>query len=148
MPGTSIEEAAKDADVIVTMTTSRKPIVKTEWVKKNATVIQMSVNEIEGDLLMAADKKVVDNWYQLAHGTGTLVNQLATEGKLTEEMCATLPQLAAGQKPGRESKDELCVCCTYGIGSVDVAVAHKIYMNALEKGIGQKLMLWDNPLWV
>ena len=60
----------------------------------------------------------------------------------------TLPQLAAHQKPGRESEDELCVCCTYGIGSVDVAVAHKIYMNALEKGIGQKLMLWDNPLWV
>ena len=51
-------------------------------------------------------------------------------------------------KPGRESEDELCVCCTYGIGSVDVAVAHKIYQNALEKGIGQKLMLWDNPLWV
>ena len=148
IPGTSIQEAAKDADIIVTMTTSRKPIVKTEWVKKNATVIQMSVNEIEAGILENADKKVVDNWYQLAHGTGTLVNQLATEGKLTEEMCATLPQLAAGQKPGRESEDELCVCCTYGIGSVDVAVAHKIYMNALEKGIGQKLMLWDNPLWV
>ena len=57
----------------------------------------------------------------------------------------TLPQLAAHQKPGRESEDELCVCCTYGIGSVDVAVANQIYENALEKGIGQKLTIWDEP---
>ena len=148
IPGTSIEEAAKDADVIVTMTTSRKPIVKTEWVKKNATVIQMSIIEIEEGILMNADKKVVDNWTQLAHGAGALVNRLHTEGKLTEDMCITIPQLAAHQKPGRESEDELCVCCTYGVGSVDVAVANHIYLNALEKGIGQKLMLWDNPLWV
>ena len=63
-------------------------------------------------------------------------------------MFASLPQLAAGQKPGRESEDELCVCCTAGVGAVDIAVAHKIYTEACKKGIGQKLMLWDNPLWV
>ena len=83
-----------------------------------------------------------------SHGAGALIHKLSEEGKITEEMFVTLPQLAAHQKPGRESEDELCVCCTYGIGSVDVAVANQIYENALEKGIGQKLMLWDNPLWV
>ncbi|MEA4919660.1 MAG: ornithine cyclodeaminase family protein [Clostridiaceae bacterium] len=144
----STEDAAKDADIIVTETTSRKPFLKAEWVKPNATVIQMSAYEIEDEILVKADKKVVDNWAQLSHGAGALVHKLAEEGKLTEDMVSTLPQLAAGQKPGRESEDELCVCCTYGIGSVDVAVAHKLYMNALEKGIGQKLMLWDKPLWV
>ena len=148
IPTSDTESAARKADVIVTMTTSRKPIIQSGWVKPNATVIQMSVNEIEEDILLRADKKVVDNWTQLSHGAGTLINRLTTEGRLTEEMCATLPQLAAGQKPGREREDELCVCCTYGIGSVDVAVAHKIYQNALAQGIGQKLMLWDDPLWV
>ncbi len=63
-------------------------------------------------------------------------------------MCVTLPELAAGLKPGRESEDELCVCATLGVGAVDIAIAYKLYQNALEKGIGQKLMLWDNPLWV
>lgn len=148
IPCASTEEAAKDADIIVTETTSRKPFLKAEWVKPNATVIQMSAYEIEDELYLKADKKVLDNWAQLSHGAGTLIHKLADEGKLTEDMVATLPQLASGQKPGRESEDELCVCATFGIGSVDVAVANQIYLNALEKGIGKKLMLWDNPLWV
>ena len=108
----------------------------------------MAAYEIEDELLLKADKKGLDNWSQLTHLPGTLMNKLATEGKSTEDMFASLPQLAAGQKPGRQSENELCVCCTYGIGSVDVAVAHRIYQNALAQGIGQKLMLWDDPLWV
>lgn len=148
IPCASTEEAAKQADVIVTETTARKPFLKAEWVKSNATVIQMSGYEIEDEILLKADKRVLDNWVQLSHGVGTLINKTSSEGKLTRDMVIELPELAAGQKPGRESDDELCVCCTYGIGSVDVAVAHKLYTNALEMGIGQKLMLWDNPLWV
>ena len=148
IPCGNTEEAAKKADLIVTETTSRKPFLKAEWVKKNATVIQMSGYEIEDEIYLKADKKVVDNWAQLSHGAGALIHKLADEGKLTEDMVITLPQLAAGQKPGRESDDELCVAATYGIGSVDVAVANHIYLNAKAQGIGQKLMLWDNPLWV
>lgn len=148
IPCANTEEAAKKADIIVTETTSRKPFLKAEWVKSNATVIQMSAYEIEDEILLKADKKALDNWAQLSHGAGALIHKLSEEGKITEEMFVTLPQLAAHQKSGRESEDELCVCCTYGIGSVDVAVANQIYKNALEKGIGQKLMLWDNPLWV
>lgn len=51
-------------------------------------------------------------------------------------------------QPGRESEDELGVCATLGVGAVDIAIAYKLCQNVLEKGIGQKLMLWDNPLWV
>ena len=148
IPTGDTESAAKQADLIVTETTSRKPFLKAAWVKPNATVIQMAAYEIEDELLLKADKKGLDNWSQLTHLPGTLMNKLAAEGKITEDMFASLPQLAAGQKPGRESEDELCVCCTAGVGAVDIAVAHKIYTEACKKGIGQKLMLWDNPLWV
>ncbi len=148
IPCGNTEEAAKKADLIVTETTSRKPFLKAAWVKPNATVIQMSGYEIEDEIYLKADKKGVDNWTQLSHGAGALIHKLADEGKLTEDMCVSLPQLAAGLKKGRESEDELCVCATYGIGSVDVAVANQIYLNAKAQGIGQKLMLWDNPLWV
>ena len=148
VPCGSTEEAAKKADLIVTETTARKPFLKAEWVKPNATVIQMAMHEIEEEILLKADKKGCDNWSQLTHLPGTLMNKLNAAGKISEDMFASLPQLAAGQKPGRESEDELCVCCTAGVGAVDIAVAHKIYTEALAKGIGQKLMLWDNPLWV
>ena len=113
IPCASTEEAAKDADIIVTETTSRKPFLK-------------------------ADKKVLDNWAQLSHGAGTLIHKLADEGKLTEDMVASLPQLASGQKPGRESEDELCVCATFGIGSVDVAVANQIY-GGLQQIVSRRL---------
>ena len=148
IPTGDTEMAAKAADLIVTETTSRTPFLKEAWVKPNATVIQMAAHEIEENILLKADKKGMDNWSQLTHLPGTLMNKLASENKITEDMFASLPELAAGLKVGRESEDELCVCCTAGVGAVDIAVANKIYQNALEKGIGQKFMLWDNPLWV
>ncbi|MBR5284910.1 MAG: ornithine cyclodeaminase family protein [Clostridia bacterium] len=148
VPCGDTEAAAKQANLIVTMTTATKPFLKAEWVKPNATVIQMAPHEIEEEILLKADKKIIDNWSQLSHITGSIIHKTHVAGKLEEEMCTTLPQLAAGLKPGRESEDELCVCATLGVGAVDIAIAHQLYLNALEKGIGQKLMLWDNPLWV
>ena len=59
-----------------------------------------------------------------------------------------LQDVVTGQAPGRTSDDELICCCTLGYAAVDITVANWIYENAKEKGIGTKLNLWENPLWV
>ena len=48
----------------------------------------------------------------------------------------------------RQNEDQFVYCGSAGVGSVDIAIAAKLYENAKKMGIGQKLNLWDNPLWV
>ena len=56
--------------------------------------------------------------------------------------------MVCGKAPSRESDDEFVFCGTAGVGAVDITIANQMYENAKKMGIGQKLMLWDNPLWV
>lgn len=143
-----LEGAVRVADVVVTATTSKKPFIRHEWLRRGVTVIQMSMYEIDDDVVLKADKLVVDNWEQLSHGAGCLIKKLCDEGKISRAGASELQEIVTGKKPARESADESITCCTYGIGAIDVVVADKIYRTAREKNIGLTLNQWDAPLWV
>lgn len=139
---------AKESDLIVTATTTDRPFLKREWVKNNATVIQMGCWEIDEQIPKDAANLYVDSWAQLTHIEDTLIRHLEKDCGLTESGVIHLQDVVTGKAPGRTSDDQLLCCSTLGIGSVDITVAEWIYRQAKEKGIGQQLRLWDNALWV
>ncbi|MBK0296563.1 ornithine cyclodeaminase, partial [Bacillus sp. S34] len=47
--------------------------------------------------------------------------------------------------PGREFDDQPVLFSVGGMGVEDVAWAKTVYENAVERGIGTKLNLWDAP---
>ncbi|WP_130863902.1 ornithine cyclodeaminase family protein [Bacilliculturomica massiliensis] len=147
-PCSDAKKAIEDADVVVTETTSRKDFIPKAWLLKNATVIQMEAHAFEEEVLLTADKIVLDSWEQMTHLDGHLLKGLRESGKLTREQIIQVQELATGQRKGRENDDEFVFCGTAGMGSVDVAIAYKMYLSAREKGLGTKLTLWDDPLWV
>ena len=49
------------------------------------------------------------------------------------------------RKNGRTSDDETIIFVACGMGVYDVAWGFDLYHKALAKGIGQKLVLWDEP---
>lgn len=51
-------------------------------------------------------------------------------------------------KRGRENEEEHIHFCSVGMGVCDVALGSFVYGTALELGIGKKLELWSEPLWV
>ncbi len=148
VPCSDAKKAIGDADVVVTETTSRKDFIPKAWLLKNATVIQMEAHAFEEEVLLTADKIVLDSWEQMTHLDGHLLKGLRESGKLTREQIIQVQELATGQRKGRENDDEFVFCGTAGMGSVDVAIAYKMYLSAREKGLGTKLTLWDDPLWV
>jgi ornithine cyclodeaminase/alanine dehydrogenase-like protein (mu-crystallin family) len=147
-PTNSVEEAVKDADVIATMTTSRKPFVKTEWVKPGAMVIQMSGYEVESGVVRKADKIVVDSWAQMKENTQSVFHELLQSGDMSDNDVSLLKEVVAGAKPGRESEEEMTFFGSRGMGCLDIMVANYIFDQAEQKGLGQKLVLWDEPKWI
>lgn len=147
IPYTDVKEALQDTQLLVTETTARAPFVKKEWLLPNMTVIQMEGQSCEPDILLTADRVVLDNWSQMSHLKGILVNQLVEAGKLNREDIVELPEMVNGVAV-RQNEDQFVYCGSAGVGSVDIMLANKFYENAKAMGIGTKLNLWDNPLWV
>jgi ornithine cyclodeaminase len=105
-------------------------------------------------------RKVLDNtglyeaWYsevpKPAHNVIPLVGMrcmdMIEEGKLTHDKLEDLGKIVSGNALGRQNDEEIIILSVGGMPVEDVAWATVVYRNALAKGIGVKLNLWDEPV--
>jgi ornithine cyclodeaminase len=141
-------EALTDADVALTITTAEEPIIPARYIKPGALTIQLSGHECEFELVKQCSKIVMNNWNACKHRGIRTPAVMYLQGLLRDEdIYSSLGDLLLGRKPGRESEDERIHFSPDGMGSTDVALAFDTYRRACKKGIGQKLRLWDEPLW-
>ena len=144
----SVEEAFKDADIITTETTARKPFVKDAWIPKGSYYAHMSKAEAEDAAFLNTDHLVVDNWETLKTWDYFPPTQLNRDGKLQDEDITEIGKILIGEQPGRTSRDQRILFANLGMGCLDITIAERIYQNAKAKGLGQKLSLWEKPLWI
>lgn len=120
------EEAVRDADLVVTVTPSRRPILEPDWLADGVTVVAVGSDgpekqELSAAILGRADKVVVDSRDQCLRLGET--HHAVEEGFLSpEEIHAELGEIVLGIRPGREG-GELIVCDLTGVGAQDAAMA-------------------------
>ncbi len=120
------EDAVRGADLVVTVTPSRQPIVKAEWLSEGATIVAVGSDgpgkqELSPGILARAGKLVVDSRDQCLRLGET--HHAVAEGLLSpEEIHADLGEIVLGARPGREG-EELIVCDLTGVGAQDAAMA-------------------------
>jgi N-[(2S)-2-amino-2-carboxyethyl]-L-glutamate dehydrogenase len=144
----TIAEALADADVVLTITTADQPIIPARYIKPGALTIQLSGHECEFEVVKQCSKIVVNNWDACKHRGIRTPAVMYQQGLLRDEdIYCSLGDLLLGRKPGRESEDERIHFTPDGMGSTDVALAFDVYQRARNLGIGQRLRLWEEPLW-
>jgi ornithine cyclodeaminase/alanine dehydrogenase-like protein (mu-crystallin family) len=136
LPKKSYKDVVEGADIVCTVTIADEPLVRKEWLKKGTLVVSAgSYQELEPEVVLSADKIVVDNWAQTSH-RGELA-KLVEAGKLGQKnIHAEIGEILAGKKKGRERDDENILAVPIGIGSLDIACAFEVYQKASEKKIG------------
>lgn len=139
--------AAAESEVIITQTTSKKEFVDDSWVKPNTALVQVGATEIEKSVVQKADVIVVDYWDQMVVFPGRPTTALFLEGKMKKEDTWDLTDVILDPSKGRQNDDQFTYCSAVGLGSLDIMIAYKIYLKALEEGIGQTLKMYDKPLW-
>lgn len=132
----SVEAALDGADVVVTCTASRTPLVRLEWLARGAHVTAVGSDardkrELEPEVLAAADVLVVDSRTQSAE-IGELHRALESGAIDSPDGVAELGEVAAGTRSGRTSPDQLTVCDLTGVGVQDVAAAALVLARAPE----------------
>ncbi len=161
----SIEAVVRDSDIVTycnsgeTGDPTTYPIVKREWVKAGAFLAMPASCSLDDGMSGDDVRKVLDNrglyeaWYEEvpkpAHNCIPLVGMrfmdMIEEGSMKQEQLEDLTDIVAGATPARQSDEEIIILSVGGMPVEDVAWATKIYRNALEKGIGVSLNLWESP---
>ena len=133
-PYASVEEACKESDVIITLTTADAVLVEEPWCKPGCLVMPMgSFHEVSDDIARKFDKLFLDNIAQGMHRGQFL--HMAHTGEITEESFhAELPDVVAGHKTGRENSQERIICQLVGMGCPDIAVATLAYNRIVAAG--------------
>jgi ornithine cyclodeaminase len=145
----SAEEAIRGAGLVVTATTTTRPIVRDGWLAPGSLYAHISGYECDYEVIRHADKVLVDDWEQVKHRMASTLAYMWRDGFFADEaLYAELSQVVAGDKPGREHDGEVIIFSPIGLGLCDIAVAQRIYQTAQRTGLGQILTLWQEPLWV
>lgn len=137
----SSDEAIEDADMIVTVTPSSKPVFDGNKVKAGATVscvgsYQPHMQEMDSVILQRAGKIYFDSEEAVLSEAGDILIPLA-DGLITkEDFTGDLGDVLLGKVVGRETEEEIIVFKTVGIGTQDLVTAKHIYDKAVEQGIG------------
>ena len=134
------EECVRKSDLVITVTTGDQPLIEHSWLKPGAFVARLgSYQEVALDVITLADKVIIDNWHYVSPRIPELV-QLQREGKFGfDHISAEWPEIVAGNKPGRESQDEVIVYIALGIWGEYAAILPEVYRKAVAQGLGTKL---------
>jgi ornithine cyclodeaminase len=138
----SVRYAVERADIISTQTTATDPMVAADWVKEGCFFAQLGKNEAEGQVLLQADQLVVDELEMVRRYQG-IPYDLYHSGQLEDGDFVSLSAVVRGEASGRRSPEDRNVFLSHGMGSLDLAVAAKIYENAAAQGLGVELSLWE-----
>jgi ornithine cyclodeaminase len=136
----TIEEALRDADLIVTATNSAEAVVRREWVREGAhinAVGSCTPNTRELDAATVAGSSMfVDSVESVLNEAGDYLRALH-EGIIgSEHIRAELGGVLRGTKPGRTSDGEITLFKSLGLAVEDLAAAEYLYRKSKETGAG------------
>ena len=134
---------AAEQDVVVTITTSRDPVLRGEWLRPGALVCAAGANRIEArELDNAALERAsfvcCDSVEQARIEAGDLVEPVE-RGVLDWLEVHELSEVIAGSTGGRQSDDDIVVFKSLGIAAEDLAVAAIVAERARARGLGVEL---------
>ena len=161
----TIEEAVRDSDIVSVSTSSPTgdpslyPYIAEEWIKPGAIIESTAALRFDDDFLINRARTVTDNimlyeaWeeemkpnaYNIIPIPAVRVEDLIAEGKMTSDQIDDLGDVLLGNIPVHRKEDEIVIYSVGGMPTEDVAWGTIVYRNALEKGIGTKLNLWNQP---
>ena len=128
--GAEAGESHRDAaaqDVVVTITTSRDPVLRGEWLKDGALVCAAGANngksrELDNVVLERASLVCCD-WLPQARLESADLIEPVESGVLDWLEVHELHEIVGGELPGRQSPDDIVVFKSNGIAAWDVAAA-------------------------
>jgi alanine dehydrogenase len=140
--GESHREVAEQ-DIVVTVTTSKDPVLRGEWLSEGALVCAVGANdasrrELDNVVLERAAFVCCDSRVQAQLESGDLIEPVE-RGVLDWLEVHELQEVVAGEVSGRASPEDIVLFKSNGIAAWDLAVGARVVELARERGVGREL---------
>ena len=130
----SAEEAIRDADLVMTLTTEEEPYVRSEWMKKQSLYCAVSLLDPELEVLSESDTVVVDDLDLCTH-EGRPLEKIKRKGMLEGMTIHTMGEVLTKGIELDSGKSRIYFN-PMGTVLTDLAVASHIVGRALSDGAG------------
>ncbi|MCG8420919.1 MAG: cyclodeaminase [Proteobacteria bacterium] len=142
-PAADLAAAVGAADIVVTTTPSRVPLVMADWLRPGQHLTAMgsdqeTKNELDPKILARADRYVADRRSQTER-FGELRSALQAGIVSPDFRFDELGAVVAGSVSGRQSPQEITVCDLTGTGVQDTAIATLARSRAMAAGVGTEV---------
>ena len=143
VPVGTAEECVRGADIVITITSAREPVLKGEWLEEGVHVNAAGGNhwmrrEIDDEAVKRAGLIVVDDLEQAKVECGDLIWP-AERGVFRWSMAHELKELVSGRVAGRPEDASITLFESQGVAIEDVAAGLHVYYKAREWGVGEEL---------
>jgi alanine dehydrogenase len=141
-PGETHRDPAEQ-DIVVTVTTSKDPVLRGEWLQPGALVCAVGANdpkarELDNAVLERATFVCCDSREQARLESGDLIEPVQ-QGILDWLEVHELHEVVAGDLTGRQSDEDIVLFKSNGIAAWDVAIAETAVARARARGAGHDL---------
>lgn len=135
----SKKEAVEQADILITTTRGKGPLVEASWVKPGTHIIAIGTDmkgkqELDPEIFRHA--KIVNDSISQCIDKGETWHPLSAKIITLDDIHGEIGEILLGTKPGRENDEEITIFDSTGMAIQDNTTAEKIYRNALENNIG------------
>lgn len=135
-------EDAADAGVVITITSSREPVVEGAWLNPGTHLNAAGGNsilrrELDDEAIKRSSFIAVDSIDQAKIEAGELVTAVE-KGLLTWERVRELRYVVSGELRGRTGDDQITLFKSLGLAIEDVATAAVVYRKAKEQNVGRE----------
>ncbi len=143
VPADRPEAAAEGASILVTITSSKTPVLEGAWIEAGAHVNAAGSNalaraEIDVEAVRRASLIVTDSLEQAQVECGDLVAAIE-QGVIGWDAVHELGEIVAGKHPGRQRASDITLFESQGVAMEDVAVAVRVVARARAQGIGLEI---------
>jgi ornithine cyclodeaminase/alanine dehydrogenase-like protein (mu-crystallin family) len=144
----SAEVAVRDADIVVTSTTSTSPVIKGAWLNQGVHINAIGANfpqkrELDAKAVELCDVMVVDSREQSKMEAGDLIHVFGEDARRWSNV-RELADIVGGKVAGRTTANQITLFKSNGIAIEDVVVAGRVFEMAQERRIGKDLSMWQN----
>jgi ornithine cyclodeaminase/alanine dehydrogenase-like protein (mu-crystallin family) len=139
----AVPEAVAGAGIVVTATSSPRPVLRREWLSAGTHVNAVGAcvpADRELDTATMAEAAIfADSRDSVRSEAGDYLlawQDLAAAGRELSPVRAELGELLLGTAPGRADDDEITVFESLGLAAEDLAAARYVYTQALRRAVG------------
>lgn len=138
-------EAVEGADVVCTVTASREPVLRGEWLEPgthvNAVGASLKTTRELDTLAVQRSRIFVDRRESALNEAGDLLIPIAEGAIASDAIVAELGELLTGTAQGRRAPDEITLFKSLGLAVEDLACARHLHEAATRAGAGRRVEL-------